>query len=263
MSARLAVFGHPIAHSRSPVIHRAFAAQTGIDLRYEAIDSPPERFVDDLHDFDGIGANVTLPLKGLAAMQCSRLSERAQRAGAVNTLKREAGGWFGDNTDGAGLCDDLARLGIALGDARVLILGAGGATRGILAPLLAQRPAQIVVANRTLETAQHLAAQFAALGPISACDNRLAGQSAFDVVIHASAVFHGGGEFAFATQVFDGAAVVDLSYGKAHAPLRELATASGARAVHDGLGMLVGQAARSFECWFGVRPNPWAVLAEL
>ncbi len=262
MSTRLAVFGHPIAHSRSPLIHRTFAAQTGIDLRYEPIDSPPERFVEDLGDFDGLGANVTLPLKGLAAMQCARLSERAQRAGAVNTLKRETSGWYGDNTDGDGLCDDLRRLGIELPGALVLVLGAGGATRGILAPLLAQGPKQLSIANRTPEAAQHLAAQFAALGPVAAVD-LCCSNGPFDVVIHTSAAFHAAGEFAFPHSVFEDAIVVDLSYGAAHAPLRTLAFANRARAVHDGLGMLVAQAARSFECWFGIRPDPWSVYETL
>jgi shikimate dehydrogenase len=264
MSARLAVFGHPIAHSRSPLIHRAFGAQTGVDLSYEAIDAPPEQFVDRLADFwseDGIGANVTLPLKGMAAMQCASLSDRAQRAGAVNTLKRLSLGWHGDNTDGLGLLDDLDRLGLDIAGARILVLGAGGATRGILAPLLARAPAQLAIANRTFEAAQHLAAQFHALGSVHAVDANERGP--FDLVIHASAAFHGAGEFAFATACFAAADVVDLSYGAAHQALRSIAEHAGARSVHDGLGMLVGQAARAFEIWFGVRPDPWPVLNEL
>lgn len=266
---RYAVFGHPITHSRSPFIHARFAAQVGADIEYTAIDVTPEQWMETLWEFGadgGQGANVTLPLKEYAAGHCDELSAAAARAGAVNTLIRLPGQrWRGDNTDGAGLMADFTRLGIELQGRRVLILGAGGATRGILAPLLATSPGALIIANRSLERAQHLQAEFASLGAIQARSlDALDALEPVDVLIHATSAYRGGALAALPDGLMDGAAVAyDLSYGAAAEPFLRAASAVGARALHDGLGMLVEQAAESFLRWRGVRPLTAPVLAEL
>ena len=268
-TARYAVFGHPIRHSRSPEIHRRFAEQVGADLCYEAIDATPEQFMETLWEFaeaGGQGANVTLPLKEYAAGHCAELSAAAARAGAVNTLIRLPGQrWRGDNTDGAGLMADLARLGVVIAGARVLILGAGGATRGILAPLLAAAPAALIVANRTPERAQQLAAEFADLGRVQARGlDALDALEPVDVLIHATAAYRGGALTAMPEGLLHADSVAyDLSYGAAAEPFLHTARALGAAAVHDGLGMLVEQAAESFLRWRGIRPDTAPVLAAL
>lgn len=268
-TARYAVFGHPIAHSRSPEIHRRFAEQVGADLRYEAIDVTPEQFMETLWDFaeaGGQGANVTLPLKEYAAGNCDELSAAAARAGAVNTLIRLPGQrWRGDNTDGAGLMSDLRRLGVPIAGRRVLILGAGGATRGILAPLLAAAPASLIVANRTAERAHQLAAEFADLGAIHARGlDVLDALEPVDLLIHATAAYRGGALAALPEGLLHaGSVAYDLSYGAAAEPFLRAARALGAAAAHDGLGMLVEQAAESFLRWRGIRPDTAPVLAAL
>ena len=161
MTDRYAVFGHPIAHSKSPQIHTAFARQTGQDMTYEAILAPLDGFAASIAAFiaaGGRGANVTVPFKEEAFRLSTRLSPRAQRAGAVNTLNFEADGMLGDNTDGAGLVADLSRnLHCTIAGKRVLLLGAGGAARGVIEPLLDQQPAALVIANRTVSRAEELA----------------------------------------------------------------------------------------------------------
>lgn len=264
-----AVFGHPIAHSRSPFIHARFGEQTGIALRYVAIDAPPEQFMEILWDFreaGGRGANVTLPLKESAAGHCAELSEAAARAGAVNTLIRRADGeWRGDNTDGIGLVSDLARLGVPLAGRTIVILGAGGATRGILAPLLAAGPARLHIANRTPEKAEELALHFAALGPVTGGGfDTLARLGPADLLVQATSATRGSSlPDSPAGLIAPHTIAYDLGYGAAAEPFLALARARGAAAAHDGLGMLVGQAAESFRLWHGVRPDPAPVLAEL
>lgn len=262
-----AVFGHPIAHSRSPWIHARFARDLGIQLEYRAIDAAPEQFVEALLDFadaGGTGANVTLPLKELAAGLCAELSDAAARAGAVNTLIALPGGrWRGDNTDGLGLVADLKRLGVDVSGRSVLILGAGGSVRGILPAVLAEGPARLAITNRTHARAQQLAAEFAALGEIAAVGLDEITKP-FDLVIHATSAYRGDVHRTLPCAAFGAATVVyDLSYGEAAAGFLAAVRALGVRAAHDGLGMLVEQAAAAFDRWHGVHPDTASVHAEL
>lgn len=266
---RYAVIGHPIAHSRSPRIHAAFAAATGQRLAYDRIDAAPEAFegvVRDFFDSGGRGLNVTLPHKEAAARLADRLTVRARLAGAVNTLARQPdGSLLGDNTDGAGLMADLARLGIPVQGARVLVLGAGGATRGILGPLLEAQPASIVVANRTAARAQALAADFGATAPaaggiVQGCGyDALAAQTAggpFDLVVHATSLGLQGEVPPLPRGVVGPASVAyDLGYGAGDTPFVRWARAQGVTRAEQGLGMLIEQAAESFFLWRGVRPD--------
>lgn len=266
---RYAVIGHPIAHSRSPRIHAAFAAATGQRLAYDRIDAAPEAFegvVRDFFDSGGRGLNVTLPHKEAAARLADRLTVRARLAGAVNTLARQPdGSLLGDNTDGAGLMADLARLGIPVQGARVLVLGAGGATRGILGPLLEARPASIVVANRTAARAQALAADFGATAPaaggsVQGCGyDALAAQTAggpFDLVVHATSLGLQGEVPPLPRGGVGPASVAyDLGYGAGDTPFVRWARAQGVTRAEQGLGMLIEQAAESFFLWRGVRPD--------
>lgn len=266
---RYAVFGHPVAHSHSPWIHAQFAAQFGYQQSYDAIDAPPERFEEMLWDFgemNGQGANVTLPLKEQAAMLCDELSDVAARAGAVNTLIRLPDHrWRGDNTDGVGLMADLARLGVPVAGQRIVILGAGGATRGILGPLLAAAPREIVIVNRTPERALQLAFESGGLGVVQAWAlDELASLGCTDVLIHATSAYRGGGAVAIPSSLVDADTVAyDLGYGASALDFLEQALAAGAGEVHDGLGMLVEQAAESFLRWRGVRPDTAPVLKAL
>ncbi len=266
---RYAVIGHPIAHSRSPRIHAAFAAATGQRLAYDRIDAAPEAFegvVRDFFDSGGRGLNVTLPHKEAATRLADRLTVRARLAGAVNTLARQPdGSLLGDNTDGAGLMADLARLGIPVQGARVLVLGAGGATRGILGPLLEAQPASIVVANRTAARAQALAADFGATAPaaggiVQGCGyDALAAQTAggpFDLVVHATSLGLQGEVPPLPRGVVGPASVAyDLGYGAGDTPFVRWARAQGVTRAEQGLGMLIEQAAESFFLWRGVRPD--------
>ncbi len=259
-----AVLGHPVAHSLSPRIHAAFAAATGERIEYGAIDVPPDGLAAFLVTEAGrglAGANVTLPHKEAALQLAQEASDRARSAGAANTLSRRAdGGWDADNTDGIGLCRDLTEnLGWPLADRRILIVGAGGATRGILGPLLETRPAGLIVANRTVARAEQLARDF---GIDAAGLDGVAGE--WDAVIHASAAGHGGGGLALpGARIRDGGWAYDLSYGKAAAPFLAWAMDVGATHCSDGLGMLVEQAAESFTIWRGTRPPTATVLADL
>lgn len=267
MTDRYAVFGHPIAHSKSPRIHAMFAAQTGQDLRYDAVLAPLDGFAARLEAelARGLrGGNVTVPFKEEAFRLATELSDRARRAGAVNTVVVTAGGLFGDNTDGAGLVRDLVgNLGFELRDRRILLLGAGGAARGVIAPLLATRPARLTIANRTPDRAQHLAAEFADLGPVSGCGIGDAGE-AFDLVINATSASLAGDLPAVPPAALAGAGLAyDMMYGAAETPFLAFARRQGAVRLVDGLGMLVEQAAEAFRVWRGVRPDTAPVLAEL
>jgi len=261
-----AVVGSPIGHSLSPRIHAAFAAQTGQVMRYEARELAPDGFAEGLAALaaEGLcGGNVTLPFKTDALKSCAEASERARRAGAVNTLLRRDGGWYGDNTDGIGLLRDLERLGLSPRNKRVLLLGAGGAARGVIEPLLTAGPAELVVSNRNPWKPEALAESFAALGPIRPCTHIALKGDAFDLIVNATSAGHEGRM----PRLPDGLAApgcvaYDLSYGKAHAPFQAWALAAG-MAVHDGLGMLVEQAAEAFALFRGVRPETAPVLTEL
>jgi len=269
MSDRYAVIGHPVAHSLSPWIHAQFARATGQDIEYLRLEAPLDGFESTLDEFRaaaGRGVNVTLPFKQAASRYCSELSARARAAQAVNTLSFDGSHAFGDNTDGAGLLRDLAvNLACPLAAQRVLLLGAGGAARGVLGPLLQAGPERLVIANRTRSKAEALAAEFAS------CERRarvqaygfdaLAGES-FDIVINATSAGLSGAALAVPASIFRRAALAyDMVYGR-ETPFLALARASGA-AAHDGLGMLVEQAAESFLLWRGVRPQTAAVLAAL
>ncbi|ENO91028.1 shikimate 5-dehydrogenase [Thauera sp. 28] len=268
---RYAVIGNPIAHSKSPQIHAAFARQTGQTLSYEALLAPLDGFVRAVEDFraeGGRGMNVTVPFKLEAFTLSTRHTPRAELAGAVNTLAFGDDGILGDNTDGAGLVRDLiVNLGCTLGGRRVLVLGAGGATRGALLPLLDCRPATLVVANRSPAKADELVALFtphagrAALAASSF--DALAGHR-FDVVINATSASLSGALPPLPSGLYaPGAVAYDMMYGRGDTPFMAAARTQGAARVADGLGMLVEQAAESFTLWRGVRPDTAAVLAEL
>lgn len=264
MTDRYAVFGHPIAHSKSPQIHAAFARQTGQDMTYEAILAPLDGFVECVAQFiatGGRGANVTVPFKEEAFKLATRLSPRAQRAGAVNTLNFDTDGILGDNTDGAGLVADLTNnLKQTLGGRRILLLGAGGAARGVIEPLLEQQPAALVVANRTVSRAQDLAGLFG--HGITACSFEAA-DTPFDIVINATAASLAGELPPLSPRVFtDNTLAYDMMYGR-DTPFLSFARTHGASAASDGLGMLIEQAAEAFFVWRGERPETAAVIAAL
>ncbi len=271
MSDRYAVFGNPIAHSKSPRIHAAFAAQTGQDLSYEALLAPLDGFAEAVAAFrreGGRGANVTVPFKEQAHALCDHLSARAEAAGAVNTLSFSDAGARGDNTDGVGLVNDLVtNLGFDLAGKRVLLMGAGGASRGVVLPLLEQAPQAVFIANRTAAKAGELARRFEAFGPIA--ESRLSGGGyealagrQYDLVINATAASLAGDlpplpQGLFATD----ALAYDMMYGQ-ETPFLAFARGEGARCA-DGLGMLVEQAAVAFQLWRGVRPATAPVIALL
>lgn len=266
---RLALFGSPVGLSLSPRIHRAFAAQAGLPVEYQAIDCSVGQLEKRLADFaatGGHGCNITLPLKQKACELAGRLSQRAQRAGAVNTLQLEDdGSWYGDNTDGAGLVRDLLdNRGLVLTDHDVVVLGAGGAAAGILYELLLQRPRRLVIANRSPDRAQALADRFRDAGRVTAvADNALAELAPFELVINATSAGHAGGLPAVSGRLFArGGACYDLNYGAAHAVLGRWC-AERHIPCHDGLGMLVEQAAESFRIWTGFTPGTTPVIAEL
>src|SRR5512143_1249583 len=263
MTDRYAVFGHPIAHSKSPQIHATFARQTGQDMSYEAILAPLDGFADSVAQFiaaGGRGANVTVPFKEEAFNLASRLSPRAERAGAVNTLSFESGAILGDNTDGTGLVADLTRnLKRTLAGKRILLLGAGGAARGVIEPLLEQQPAALVIANRTVGRAQELAELFGRGVTASGFDSTGAG---FDIVINATAASLAGELPPLSPAVFTRDTLAyDMMYGR-DTPFLSFARNHGA-ATADGLGMLVEQAAEAFYVWRGVRPDTAPVIAGL
>lgn len=263
MTDRYAVFGHPIAHSKSPQIHAAFARQTAQDMRYEAILAPLDGFAESVARFaaeGGRGANVTVPFKEEAFRLAARLTPRAERAGAVNTLVFEADGVLGDNTDGAGLVADLTRnLQRRLSARRILLVGAGGAARGVIAPLLEQGPVELVIANRTVSRAQQLAELFDGRVKVCGFDTL---DTPFDVVINATAASLAGELPPLPPQVFGaGTLAYDMMYGR-DTPFLAFARAHGADTA-DGLGMLVEQAAEAFYLWRGVRPDTAPVIAAL
>lgn len=266
-----AVIGHPVAHSRSPAIHAAFAAATGQALRYERVLAPLDGFAQTLADFaaqGGLGCNVTVPFKFEAFAAAAERSDRAELAGAVNTLKRDGGRWLADNTDGVGLVRDIvANAGAPLAGRRVLLIGAGGAGAGVLGPLLTEGPAQLVLANRSPDKAQTLVARHGDLARRHGVDLQACGLdgpgTGFDVVINATASSLGGGEVPVPAAVLRPSALaLDLMYGPAARPFLAWAARHGAIG-RDGLGMLVEQAAESFAWWRGVRPPTAGVLATL
>lgn len=268
MSDLYCVFGNPIGHSKSPAIHARFAAQTGQDLHYEARLAPLDGFANSVRSFvteGGRGANVTVPFKEDAFRLCSELSARAELAGAVNTLSFSDGKIFGDNTDGAGLVRDLVfNLKTPLAGRRVLLLGAGGAARGALGPILEREPAALVIANRTAARAEDLALPFSELGPVEGCGFADLTGDHFDVVINATSASLGGEVPPLPEGVFSPDALAyDMMYGQGDTAFLAYARRLGVPRLADGLGMLVEQAAEAFFVWRGVRPDTLSVLEEL
>lgn len=266
---RYAVVGHPVGHSRSPFIHGEYARATGQSMQYDLLDVPPDRFVSAVRAFfaaGGRGLNVTVPHKQAAFALVDVLTPRAARAGAVNTLRlRPDGTLEGDNTDGVGLVTDLeANLGLAIAGTRILILGAGGATRGVLGPLLVRGPAQITIANRTPARAAELAQSFADLGAVHGCGYDELGAGPWDLVINATSASLSGTTPPIAAGVIGTSSVCyDMAYARDETPFTRLAREHGAKATHMGWGMLVEQAAEAFWLWRGVRPATGAVLDAL
>ena len=273
MTDRYGVIGHPIAHSKSPVIHAQFARQTKQDLTYEAIDIEPADLATTLDSLihEGFkGLNVTVPHKNEVVDLMDELSDRARLASAVNTITVRTGGkLIGDNTDGIGLVRDLKRnLRFELQDADILILGAGGATRGIVPSLLEAEPRGIVIANRTLQRALEIADAFgkrgAQLGAVEACQfDELEGRR-FDLIINATSAGLGGEVPPFPGSIIEPDVVCyDLSYAMKPTPFLVWAKAQGATKAHQGWGMLVEQAAASFRIWRDVKPDTRTILANL
>lgn len=255
-----AVFGHPIGHSKSPRIHQLFAQQTGQALNYVAQDVPAESFkaaADAFFANGGKGLNCTVPLKELAWQYANRLTERARLAKAVNTLAKQADGSIvGDNTDGIGLVNDLTlNHGITLTNNRILILGAGGASRGIVGPLLDCRPKQIVIANRTVSKAENIAEEFSDLGMVESSDYAELSGRQFDLILNATSASLSAQLPPLPGNLLEThGCCYDLAYGTRPTAFVEWGKANHAVKSLDGLGMLVEQAAEAFFVWRGIRP---------
>ncbi len=271
--ARYAVIGNPIAHSRSPAIHAMFAAQTGQDMQYDRLLAAPDGFaaaVDAFRAEGGRGLNVTVPFKSQAFGYARSHSARAAVAGAVNTLAFDGDAVLGDNTDGAGLVEDIeGRIGMRLEGARLLLLGAGGAARGVLQPLLAAGVARLAVANRTAarahalrdDVAPRLDPRHAARLSAGGLDEAGAG---FDLIVNATAAGLSDAAPVLPAQVWRGVRLaLDMVYGARPTPFMQAALEAGCARAEDGLGMLVGQAAESFALWRGLRPATAPVYAAL
>lgn len=267
-----AVVGNPIGHSQSPFIHTCFAAQTGQHMVYEAMCVDEGGFPQALGNFiasGGKGLNVTIPFKQDAWQAVDDRSDRARRAGAVNTiLVGPDGSAFGDNTDGVGLLRDLTvNQNIRIEGARILLLGAGGASRGVVGPLLEGKPAQLVIANRSVERAESLVDEFASAAGgtrLEACGLTDLRGPAFDLIINATAASLQGEALTLDGDLVSAHTVAyDMMYGREPTPFMSWATKCGAATVSDGLGMLVEQAAESFMIWRGVRPETGPVIGKL
>ena len=261
--------GYPVSHSRSPVIHRLFALQTGQNIQYELLQVSPEKLETAVRQFQrtgGKGLNITVPHKSEVTRLVDQMSDRAATAGAVNTLMFKGGEIYGDNTDGIGLLRDLSvNLGVTLEGSNILILGAGGATRGIVGPLLEMQPASLRIANRTLGKAQVIADHFSRSGPVSACRfNVVPVSEPYDLIINAtSAGLKGEAPPYPAAAISEATFCYDLSYGLKPTPFSVWARETGARQSVMGWGMLVEQAAESFKLWRGVRPETRPVLKQI
>ena len=264
-----AVMGSPVAHSKSPEIHAMFSRETGIALEYTAIHVDRGGFtaaVRNFHANGGTGLNVTLPFKAEAFRLADTHSERAARAGTANTLRLDDdGSVYADNTDGPGLVTDIVdNVGVPLDGRRILLLGAGGAARGVLGPLLDAAPAALVVANRTPGRAADMARDFAASGAVSSSGFAALGKSRFDVVINATSASLAGDLPPIPEHCVAGAALAyDMMYANEPTVFMQWASRAGAGRVCDGLGMLVEQAAESFRLWHGVRPRTTSVIEAL
>ena len=266
---RYGVMGYPVSHSRSPVVHHLFAMQTGQNIQYELLQVSPEKLETAVRQFQrtgGKGLNITVPHKSEVAKLVDHLSERAATAGAVNTLAFRGGEIHGDNTDGIGLLRDIVvNLGVSLEGANILVLGAGGATRGIIGPLLEMQPKSLIIANRTLGKAEALAEHFSHSGTVSACRfNAVPVDEVYNLIINAtSAGLTGEAPPYPAAAISKSTICYDLSYGLKPTPFSIWAREAGAARSVMGWGMLVEQAAESFNLWRGIRPDTAAVLKQL
>lgn len=270
MTDQYAVFGNPIKHSRSPQIHSAFAEQTGQDINYVSTLVEPDQFQPAASRFftnGGKGLNITVPFKQDAFAFADELSERARRAGAVNTLiHQKDGSILGDNTDGVGLVRDISvNLGWAITDKKILLVGAGGAAMGVLEPLLKKHPSLIVIANRTANKALKLANDFAALGNIEGCGfDDLKDSGHFDLIINATSASLAGEIAPLPKDVLTpNTQGYDMMYAAEPTPFMRWMNEQGAQQTADGLGMLVEQAAESFILWRGVQPQTQPVIAAI
>ena len=270
------VFGNPIKQSRSPAIHQAFAHSTQQNMLYtselvalDAFDSTVKNFIKH----EGKGANVTVPFKEQALLLCDQLSDRARLAGAVNTLVFKKGIIFGDNTDGLGLVHDLLAKKVILNNKKILLLGAGGAAKGVVLPLLKQNPSSITIANRTVSKAENLCKQFQQeknnqqgdqQNKLYACGFEELNSQCFDVIINATSASLSGSIPAIGVNLINKNTVCyDMVYGKGLTPFLDWAQKNGAQTIIDGLGMLVEQAAESFLIWRGIKPETEVVLLNL
>lgn len=269
MTDPYAVFGNPIEHSKSPEIHQFFAQQTGQDMTYNKQLVALDGFNDAVAAFKadgGKGLNITVPFKLQAYELADSLSQRARQAGAVNTLiMQEDGTVAGDNTDGIGMVSDIVdNHGWPMAGKTIVVLGAGGAVRGVLGPMLAQQPARIIIANRTVEKAQQLATAFAKIGPIEAMGFDEIPEQAVDMVINGtSASLSGDLPPVSAAIIGSDTACYDMMYGNQRTAFLAWAEELGATRLADGLGMLVGQAAEAFTLWRGKRPEVGDLITQL
>jgi len=262
------VVGNPIKHSKSPQIHHAFAQQTGQSMDYSMFEIALGNFASYMDNFfseKGCGVNITVPFKQDAYQYADVLSTRAQLAGAVNTLKRQEDGTIlGDNTDGEGLVKDLLAHEVCLKGSRILLIGAGGAARGVIYPLLQQLPKNMVIVNRTREKALKLAQHFHTYGPIVGFGHDEIGAQEFDLVINATSASLSGNLPSIPTSIFPSSCCVyDMMYSSNTTVFNQWATKHGARLCLDGLGMLVGQAAESFFIWRNIYPETKPVLMDM
>ncbi len=269
-----AVFGNPVKHSKSPQIHSLFAKQKGIELNYQAIEVPVEQFSDYVHSFalqKGKGLNITVPFKENAFSLCDTLTERAKVSGSVNTIWfDEKNNIYGDTTDGKGLVNDLTiNHNLDLNNKSILVLGAGGSVKAILEPLCAQKPKQIVIANRTVSRAEQLAKNFSRQGYIQACSytdlsEQLYAKYPFDIIINGTSLSLNGKLPMIPKSTIDSTSCCyDLMYSDTETIFMKWALAQGAAKVMDGLGMLVEQAAEAFMIWHGVMPDTTSVIKLL
>lgn len=263
---RYAVIGFPVSHSWSPFIHGMFAKQTGQNLSYTRLEVAPEKLAATLDEFfgeGGKGLNVTVPHKQAACLLTRFRTPRAEIAGAVNTIANRDDGLLGDNTDGAGLLADLTQnLSLVLDDIRILVLGAGGASRGVLGPLLGASPAYIEIANRNAERAVELAAEFATLGEVHGCGfDAISAQGTFDLILNATSASLQDTVPPIPPAVVGPTTLCyDMAYGKGDTAFTRWAKNAGAGRAETGWGMLVEQAAESFQLWRGVKPQTAPVL---
>ena len=266
---RYAIFGNPIKHSKSPQIHKLFAEQTGQSLTYTAELAEAGQFDQAIKEFiknNGKGLNITVPFKEDAWSCATQRSDRAQRAGAVNTLMlQQDGSLFGDTTDGIGLVRDLIQNhNIQIKAKDILLIGAGGAVRGVLEALLEQQPASLLIANRTKQKAVQLANDFSDLGQINGCGLDEINETSFDIVINGTSASLQGDIPPLPETIFkSNACSYDMMYAADATPFMQWSTDNGATKIFDGLGMLVEQAAESFYIWRNVRPETKPVIQNI